>query len=111
GLPGLTVVNYHRVDDDLSSPTVSSFDEEIADTTREGFDTQLGLMKRYFTFLSLAELRASLAGGRRPRYPAMATFGDGYLFAHADALPALRRHRIPAVFFITTEPVSRRRLF
>ena len=24
GLPGLTVVNYHRVDDDLSSPTVSS---------------------------------------------------------------------------------------
>jgi len=111
GLPGLTVVNYHRIDHDLSSPAVSAFDEEIVDTTREGFDAQLALMKRYFTFISLADLRAAVSGGPLPRHPAMVTFDDGYLSAHADALPALQRQGVRAVFFITTEPVSRRRLF
>jgi peptidoglycan/xylan/chitin deacetylase (PgdA/CDA1 family) len=110
GLPWLTVVNYHRVDEP-TGPANSSFDDEIVDTSPEGFDRQLEVMKRYFTFLSLAELRAGLHGGPLPRNPAMVTFDDGYLSCHADALPALLRHGARAVFFIATEPVSRRRLF
>ncbi len=110
GMPWLTVVNYHRVDEP-SAPTVSSFDEEIVDATPQGFDGQLAVMKRYFRFITLDELRAGLQGGVLPRNPAMVTFDDGYLSCHDDALPALVRHGIRAVFFIATDPVTRRRLF
>src|SRR5690349_16988345 len=108
--PWLTIVNYHRVEE-LGAPAVTEFDDDIVDVTPEAFERQLDVMKRYLNFVSLADLRAAVDGAPLPRNPAMVTFDDGYLSCHDVALPALRRHGIRAVFFVTTEAVTSRRVF
>ena len=67
----------------------------------------LGLKKRRFTPISLAQLDAALrSGGRLPKRPALLTFDDAYLDNHEHALPVLRRHRWPAVFFVPVGKIT-----
>jgi peptidoglycan/xylan/chitin deacetylase (PgdA/CDA1 family) len=62
--------------------------------------------------VSVEQVREARAGGRPlPPDGVLVTFDDGYLDNFENALPILKRHRIPALFFIATRYVTERRPF
>jgi peptidoglycan/xylan/chitin deacetylase (PgdA/CDA1 family) len=106
--PWLSILTYHRFPKhDGSEP----FDDGVIDTTAQQFEEQLLCLKRHFTFVGMDELCAFAAGATLPRNSVAITFDDGYLDNCEQALPILRRHAIPATFFIATSFISERRLY
>ena len=104
----LVVLNYHRV----ACPwECRDFDDDVRDASPETFDRQIGLLRREFTLIRLADLFEYLHGGSLPPNPALITFDDGYKDNYEHALPILQRHEAHAVFFIATDFIERRRLF
>ncbi len=95
GTAPVTVLLYHRVDDEhLDDVTVGV----------EQFGRQIALLKRHYDVLELGDW---LAEPRRPRRrPAVViTFDDGYASA-ALAARLLRREGLAATFFISTRIVG-----
>ena len=70
-------------------------------TTRE-FDALCGWLRRWCEVLPLRQAVAALKGGRLPRRAVAITFDDGYRDNHDEALPVLRRHGLPATFFVAS---------
>lgn len=91
----LSVLIYHRV---LEAPDPLLTGDPDAET----FDWQMALLARHFRVLPLAEACTRLADGRLPARAVCVTFDDGYADNERVALPILRRHGIPAAFFIST---------
>jgi peptidoglycan/xylan/chitin deacetylase (PgdA/CDA1 family) len=104
----LVVVNYHRVARPWEN---EEFDEDVCDASPESLSAQIGLLRREFTLIRLADLFEHLHGTPLPPNPALLTFDDGYRDNYEQALPILQRHGASAVFFVTTDYISRRRLF
>ena len=91
----LSILIYHRV---IAEPDPLAPDEVSASE----FDWQLAVLKRWFTVLSLREAVARLRERTLPVRAACVTFDDGYADNATVALPLLRRHSVPATFFVTT---------
>ncbi|MEM1439253.1 MAG: polysaccharide deacetylase family protein [Pseudomonadota bacterium] len=92
----LTVLIYHRVHRGHDAFTRDDVDAAT-------FDWHLELLGRYFHVMPLdVAVEALFAGERLPRGAAAITFDDGYRDNHDVALPILRRHGLPATFFIAT---------
>jgi peptidoglycan/xylan/chitin deacetylase (PgdA/CDA1 family) len=91
----LSILIYHRV---VAEPDPLAPDEVCA----AEFDRQLQVLKRWFSVLPLPEAVAGLRRGTLPSRPACVTFDDGYADNATVALPLLRRHSVPATFFVTT---------
>lgn len=90
---GVLVLNYHR----MGSPDGSGFARSLWSATAEDFDAQLRMLTRNFDVVSPDEVAdRPEARGRR----VLLTFDDGYRDNHEIALPALRRHGVPATFFV-----------
>lgn len=101
----LTILTYHRVLDQ-------------ADPMQDGdqidaacFDQQMQTVKSHFTVLPLGEALSLQDEGRLPPRALSITFDDGYLDNHSVALPILKRHRLPATFFIATGYLGRGIMF
>jgi peptidoglycan/xylan/chitin deacetylase (PgdA/CDA1 family) len=73
----------------------------------EAFEHQLlGLRKRRYHFISLAELVEELTRGRNERHDcAVVTFDDGWTDNYRFALPVLKKLGITATFFVISEHV------
>jgi peptidoglycan/xylan/chitin deacetylase (PgdA/CDA1 family) len=85
--PGdLVILLYHRV---------GAGDREI-DLSAEAFDRQLAWLVANTRVRSLEDALASGGGG------VVITFDDGFRDFHQHALPALVRHRVPAVLYLAT---------
>ncbi|MEZ6064886.1 MAG: polysaccharide deacetylase family protein [Planctomycetaceae bacterium] len=93
---GVLVLNYHRIGD----PHGCLFDRGVWSASAEGFDRQVGMLKRQFDVISPADLDRALLD-RRGQY-VMLTFEDGYLDNYELAFPVLKAHRVPATFFLTS---------
>lgn len=107
--PGwLTVLNYHRVNQPES---VAELDTGVLDATPEAFDSQMKLLRRHYSPVSLDDVLAHLDGRPLPANPVLVTFDDGYRDNLEIATPILRRHGIAATFFIATGYIGGRRLF
>lgn len=91
----LSILLYHRV---LSRPDPLNDWDPVASE----FDGQMRALSRFFTPLPLSEGVERLRGGQLPPHAACVTFDDGYRDNVDVALPILRRHGIPATFFIAT---------
>jgi len=80
--------------------------------SRRTLDDTLRRLSRYYRFVSLEDAVAMLAG-RSPLqlYSMVLTFDDGYRNNFSHALPILRRHQVPASFFVTTGNIEERRPF
>lgn len=92
----LTVLIYHRVLDRLDP-------YRGGDVTVPDFDWQMALLAREFNVLPLHEAVMRLAAGTLPPRAACVTFDDGYRDNLTLAVPVLRRHRVPATFFVATD--------
>jgi peptidoglycan/xylan/chitin deacetylase (PgdA/CDA1 family) len=91
----LSILIYHRV---VPEPDPLVPDQVCA----AEFDSHLAVLRRWFTVLPLREAAAKLRNGALPRRAACVTFDDGYSDNATVALPILRRHGVPATFFVAT---------
>src|SRR5580692_11063470 len=73
--------------------------------TRSQTRLQLETLGRWFDFIGLEELPVRL--NRAPGRPfCLLTFDDGKRNNFTEIAPELERARVPAVFYVTTEPLS-----
>lgn len=91
----LSILIYHRV---LPGPdALNNWDPTAAE-----FEGQIRALSRFFTPLPLGEAVERLREGTLPAHAACVSFDDGYRDNVDVALPILRRHGVPATFFIAT---------
>ena len=100
----LSILIYHRV-----LPTPDPLRPSIVDTA--AFDVQMATLKKVFKVLKLSEAVERLYAGTLPARAACITFDDGYTDNFTHALPVLKRHGLPATFFIATAYLNGGRMF
>ena len=101
----LTVLNYHRID----NPDRADFDtfKPNVSARPEDFDRQMDYMARWFNVVSTGQVVDWLRGGKPlPPYAALITFDDGYLDNYTNAYPILRKHKFPAIIFLTANYIE-----
>jgi peptidoglycan/xylan/chitin deacetylase (PgdA/CDA1 family) len=87
-----------------SSPTA------IHPITLDDFAVQLDLLGRDFDFVSRDDLLTALDGSPLPARSCVITFDDGLRRQVELALPVLEQRGIPAIFFVSSQPLTDRRV-
>ena len=100
--PRVTVLLYHRVCDSARDNLTVGIEQ---------FERQMGLLARHCEVVAIEKVLTMDHVPRRRRPLVAVTFDDGYLDNYVNAAPALRRHCIPAAFFVTTGIVDSTRQF
>ncbi len=100
----LSILMYHRV---LPRPDTLLPRQMHA----EVFDTHMRSLRSHFNCLPLGEAVARLRDRTLPPRAACVTFDDGYRDNVEVALPILRKHGVPAIFFIATGYLDGGRMF
>jgi peptidoglycan/xylan/chitin deacetylase (PgdA/CDA1 family) len=100
GAPSIRVLTYHRVGRAERDPfcvSPSAFDEQMAALAESG------------RAVSLAQLQ-SFVEGREPLEPGtcLVTIDDGLESTLTEALPVLKRYKVPAVAYVSTNLVGRK---
>jgi len=100
---GVYVFNYHRI----GNKNLCLFDREVYSCTTDAFEEQCLFIKNNFTVISLNKLDDLLKSGedKNTKY-ALITFDDGYIDNYSEAFPLLKKHNIPATFYVATDFVS-----
>lgn len=94
----MTILCYHGVDPHWTSPLA---------ITPEAFDAQCAWLAAHRTVLNLETAVERLdRSGRLPRGSTAITFDDGFRNVVEHALPALRRHGLPATVFVVAETLT-----
>jgi peptidoglycan/xylan/chitin deacetylase (PgdA/CDA1 family) len=105
----LIVLGHHRLIPDHSHAT--AFADDVHGQTIEEFETSLLWLKEHLRIISEDELITHVERGRSPgKLSVLITFDDGYADNYSLALPVLKKHAIPAVFFIPSKMIEDREL-
>jgi peptidoglycan/xylan/chitin deacetylase (PgdA/CDA1 family) len=100
------VLTYHRIAE-LDAPGEYPFDADLISASPAQFDWQMGLLNECFQPQRLGTLLQMCRENRGiPAGSVAVTFDDGFLDNYAAAYPILRKHGIPATFFVTTDFVE-----
>lgn len=91
--PRVVVLLYHRVADDARDNLTVGIEQ---------FDQQMHWLATHCRVLPIEQVLAMSAVPRADRPLVAVTFDDGYLDNHHHAAPILRRHGLPAAFFVST---------
>lgn len=91
----LSILIFHRV-----LPTTDPLFPDEPDENR--FDQMMNWVKSWFNVLPLDTAVSLLQSGSLPERAAVITFDDGYADNRTVALPILKKHGLPATFFIAT---------
>lgn len=100
------ILMYHRV---LPPSKISSWLEPGMYVTPETFEMQLRFLKNHFEILSLKEIltKKGNKNGKISKNPNCAiTFDDGWLDTYEYAFPILKKFRVPATIFLTTDYID-----
>lgn len=97
------VLRYHSVGE---PGAVAGYLDPGLSVPPQRFAEHLGILGRRFTFRTMDELEAVLAGDGGPS--AFVTFDDGYRDNREVALPLLERAGARATFYVTTGPLRTR---
>jgi len=100
----LTILIYHRV-----LPQPDSLQPGCPD--RDALDLQLHWIRSCFQVVPLIQAINDLASGNLPERALCITFDDGYADNFTQALPILKRHKIPATVFVATDYLNGGRMF
>jgi len=100
----LSILIYHRV-----LPTDDAFN--TWDVTASEFELQMRALAEQFSPLPLSDAVERVAARSLPARAVCVTFDDGYADNAEVALPILRKHRVPATFFIATGYLDGGRMF
>lgn len=74
----------------------------------EWFTGALDALARFYRFVSLADVVASLRGERGGNNVCHLTFDDGHLTFYSHALPVLRSRSLPATLFVSPKVIRER---
>ncbi len=97
----LLIVTYHYVDDP------KKFKAGIYPISPEAFQDQMEGLSRTHQFISEGDLLDAISGVRPFAKPScLVTFDDGLASQMHFAVPILEKQKIPAVFFVTTQPYT-----
>lgn len=78
----------------------------------EMLDRDIELLKKHFNFISINKAILMLNGQIKMKPNCMVlTFDDGYRNNLKYALPILKKHNIPSIFFVSTGHIEKRRPF
>ncbi len=103
------VLTYHRIAD-LDAPDQYPFDAELISASAAEFDWQMHMVAQHFRPERLGTLLQMCREKRKiPAGSVAITFDDGFLDNYSVAYPILRKHGVPATFFITTDFVEHNR--
>lgn len=102
--PQLSTLIFHRI----LPETDPLFPNEV---TAQRFDRMMAVVARSFKVMPLAQACQLLEQGRLPARALSITFDDGYADNEEIALPILKRHGLPASFFIATGFLDGGRMF
>ncbi len=109
-LPGVLALCYHGIRTERWRADEVAFPELHISPSR--FEAHCRLIAETCHPISLSDWRASISLQRPlPERAVLVTFDDGYRSVFAQALPLLKRYRIPAAVFICTDLIRRQRLF
>jgi peptidoglycan/xylan/chitin deacetylase (PgdA/CDA1 family) len=100
---GILAFTYHRV-----GTVDDAYDSGLWDASPDVLERQVQFLKKEFDVIGPDELGAG-PRDRKGRY-VLLTFDDGYRDNFDEAFPILRRHGIPATFFVTTGFLDSRRI-
>ncbi|MBM3567494.1 MAG: hypothetical protein FJX46_01920 [Alphaproteobacteria bacterium] len=104
-----TILLYHGV---TSAPSAGIENFSLKHLPRDTFERQMERVADRAHPMSLREMAGRLqAGDSLPPRSVAVTFDDSFANVATDALPVLRRHRIPATFFVTSGFVGTERRF
>jgi peptidoglycan/xylan/chitin deacetylase (PgdA/CDA1 family) len=93
----LRALTYHRFGDTRHDPFC---------VRPEDFDAQMAWLAERRCVVALEEVESFLRKDEAlPEDSVLITIDDGYRSVHAQALPVLRRYRIPAVLFVTVDAI------
>jgi len=106
----MVVLNYHRIRPDdagFSTP----FDDGVYGPTASQFEEQMLWLKRHIRVLAEADIIECLRLRREPgEMSVVVTTDDGYRDNYTHVYPVLRRHQIPAIFFVASDLIESRHL-
>ena len=107
----LRVLAYHRVLPMLDEEAFA-FDAELVSAVQEAFDQQMAWLAARYEPVSCRQVADALRTGTRlPRRAVMVTFDDGFRDNYEVAFPILRRHGVPALFFLSSGYIGTDRIF
>jgi peptidoglycan/xylan/chitin deacetylase (PgdA/CDA1 family) len=92
------IVCFHRIDDRLDGNPIS--------ITSQAFRRFCEFFARYFDVVPVSELVDRLKSGGDLSGLLAITFDDGYQDNFLTAAPELKRHKLPACFFVTTNYIE-----
>lgn len=98
----LTVLMFHRV---LPAESVAfQLAEREFTFSTTGFDQCLEFVGRHYSVVSLQDVQtAAKSGTKLPQNPVLITFDDGWRDTVLHAEPLLKKHKMKAVLFLSTE--------
>ncbi|PZO18568.1 MAG: polysaccharide deacetylase [Burkholderiales bacterium] len=98
----LTVLMFHRVLP-AGSLAYQLAEKEFTFSTT-GFERCLEFVRRHYTVVTLHDVQAAAKNGTDlPRNPVLITFDDGWRDTVLHAEPLLRKHKMKATLFLSTE--------
>ncbi|MDT0603811.1 polysaccharide deacetylase family protein [Thalassotalea castellviae] len=100
---GVYVFNYHRIGKTIDC----KFDHAIFSCSTEAFDNHIKILKESFQIINTIELTRLIEQKQimNNRY-ALITFDDGYEDNYTNAFPILKKHNVPAIFYVATDFVD-----
>lgn len=101
---GIVSLNYHRIGDSHAS----NLDRGLWSSDAESFDEQIAWLKLNADVISPSDID-DVRQSHKGRH-VLITFDDGYLDNYQIAYPILKRHGIPATFFVATGFIDNPRL-
>ena len=109
-LPGVAVLGYHGLRaDDLPRGTMAFENLHVRAST---FDAHCRVIRECCDPITLDDWRDASAGrSPLPPRPVLITFDDGYRSVARHGAPILAAYDLPAVVFVCSDPIARRRLF
>ncbi len=101
--PGLYCFNYHRIGESEKT----QFDPNVFSCTREMFEKHLIFYKSNFEVITIDQLiKLTSTGKALSKCYLLITFDDGYIDNYEEAFPLLKKHHLPATFFVSTNYIE-----
>ncbi|MEM7278315.1 MAG: polysaccharide deacetylase family protein [Pseudomonadota bacterium] len=105
----LTILAIHGVMDEGVETRWTPLRKQLP---RKQLDRVLGVLSKHYNLISVDTAIQHLNGDIAPlKHPLVLTFDDGYANNFRHALPILKRHQAPAVFYVVTNQIESQQPF
>lgn len=110
-LKEVRILAYHRIYN-LDECKEYKFDADLISANSTEFEWQVKYVLKNYNPITFRELIRALEGKRKlPLRPLLITFDDGFEDNYVNAFPILKKYRVPATIFISTDYIGQEETF